>query len=132
MCQPKPVYTYKDDHRIPKWNSQKKSKWLVSVVEEEAIFNVGYDAKWFHGNDVWSLKYLGGDLCVIGEDHRYFHKEKGKIYKLIVAKFVVDQNCWHGYPVNTLTDPPDSTLFTIWAQTPGIPKKKIMKLNTVK
>lgn len=129
----KPVYRYKDDHRLPKWNWSKKSKWIVSVQEEEDIFNTGFNANWLFNNDIWSLKWLDNDLCVIGEDHRPNLQKKGKTYyELVVAKFVVDQGCWHGYPVNPLTDPPASSLLTAWAQTPGIPKRKIMKIHTVK
>jgi len=131
--QIKPVYRHKDDHRIPKWNWVNKSKWIVSIKEEEDIFNTGYSENWFFNNDIWSLKYTNDNLCVIGEDHRPEILKKGQKYaELVVAKFIVDQGCWHGYPVNPLTDPPDSSLLTVWSQTPGIPKRKIMKIHTVR
>ncbi|EOY8403970.1 TPA: hypothetical protein O8T96_004806 [Enterobacter asburiae] len=129
-----PKYRHKADHRLPEWNKfLKKSRWTVSIEEEEDIFNIGFAANWKVKNDVWSLKYCDNDLCVIGEDHRYLPQKKGKSYlELVVAKFVVDQGYWHGYPVNTLTDPPASSLLSAWAKTPGIPKRKVMKLHTVK
>lgn len=129
----KPMYRHKADHRLPGWNKYNKSKWIVSIQEEEDIFNIGFTSNWKVKGDVWSLKYCNNNLCVIGEDHRPNIQKKGKTYyELVVAKFVVDQGYWHGYPVNPLTDPPDSSLLSAWAKTPGIPKKKVMKIHTVK
>ena len=127
-----PPYRHKADHRLPRWNVVGlKSKWLVSIQDEEAIFRVGYNAQWTANGEVWSLQSAGnGSLNVIGQDHRKKYIPNGKKYiELVVAKFVVNQGCWHGYPVNVITDAPPTEIFQMWRVLPGMKKSKITKLN---
>ncbi|MEK0157893.1 hypothetical protein WLQ65_01825 [Pseudoalteromonas piscicida] len=129
-----PIYENKADHRLPGWNKTKKSKWIISIEQEKDVFISGYKAKWFDGENIWSLKSADKTLDVIGEDHRPRFIKKGKTYtELVLAKFVEHTtNCWHGYPVNALTDFPSSEILKAWNKSPGIPKKEIMKLNKAK
>ncbi|WP_210530772.1 hypothetical protein [Pantoea ananatis] len=129
MCLPN--YESKSDHRIPNWNKNEKSKWIITTQKEQQIFLDGYTANWFEEKIVWSLSAVGNTLETLGEDHRPRYVPKGKKYtELVIAKFVEHrENYWHGYPVNVLTDSPCSEVFKVWSQTPGIPKRSIMKLN---
>ncbi|MBN3227495.1 hypothetical protein [Pectobacterium brasiliense] len=129
-----PTYENKKDHRSPGWDKSKKSKWIIPVEEEKKVFLNGYNAKWFQGETLWSLKSNNSTLDILGQDHRTRYVPKGKQYiELVLAKFVKHrENCWHGYPVNVLTDSPCSEILKAWRNTPGIPKKEIMKLNRAK
>ncbi|MGE6433224.1 hypothetical protein [Shewanella baltica] len=122
-----PTYENKSDHRLPEWKKDKKSKWIISIDQEKDVFISGYNAKWFEGKTVWSLKSANNTLDIIGEDHRPRFVPKGKAYtELVLAKFVEHStNCWHGYPVNVLTDSPCSEILKTWSQSPGIPKKQL-------
>lgn len=129
MCLPN--YECKSDHRVPSWNKNEKSRWVITIQEEQQVFLDGYNAHWFQDKIIWSLRAVGNTLETLGEDHRPRYVPKGKKYtELVIAKFVEHrENYWHGYPVNVLTDSPCSEVFKVWSQTPGIPKRSIMKLN---
>lgn len=127
-----PVYEYKDDHRPPKWDKDKKSKWTVKIKEEEEIFFYGYSQNWLHeeSESIWAIRVNDEIPLVIGEDYRPKYKGKNECINLVVAKFVKHrENHWHGYPVNTLSDFPPSDILKKWEQSPGVKKKTIVKLN---
>lgn len=127
-----PKYDYKADHRPPKWDRENKSKWVITVQNEEEIFHEGYANQWKDKkNYVWSLEIKNGNLSVIGEDHRPRFLKKGQKYtELVIAKFVEHaDDLWHGYPVSSLTEAPPTEILKMWEQSPGIKKNAIYKLH---
>ena len=80
-----PVYDYKDDHRPPKWDKDKKSKWTVKIKEEEEIFFHGYNQNWLHeeSESIWAIKVEDESPLVIGADQNIKERMSALIWWLL-------------------------------------------------
>ena len=115
-------YQVKADHRKPKWNSKVKSLWTAIEYHEIDIFSYGLIKSWIPETSnkeiVWSFHRDSNEnkILKIGEDHR-----NTKIKNLGLAKFTKDNNnTWHGYPIDPVTDPIPNEIIQKWSKTIGV------------
>ncbi|MDG6774616.1 hypothetical protein QCB45_09745 [Thiomicrorhabdus sp. ZW0627] len=91
-----------------------KSQWTVPEWDELRLFLMGYDRNWVDGkNNIWNVAQ---NMGAIGRD---------TAGDLSVAKYVCNQNEWHGYTVSPKRngDKPPSEVVKTWVAE-GIIKKK--------
>jgi len=79
------------------------SVWVVDFDTELSCFDICYKKGWHNGAYGWGLISAGvNQLLRLGENLRND--------QLIIAKFVTDQNQWHGYPADLRHKPADKPL----------------------
>lgn len=78
------------------------SVWTISFDSELSCFSTTFEEGWHNKNNGWGCVAVGGSLTVLGHNLRN--------PELIIAKFVVDQNQWHGYPADIRNKPKDKPL----------------------
>ena len=115
-------YQVKADHRKPNWKSSEKSLWTAKEYYEIDIFSYGLVSQWItkisSKEIVWSFHRDSNtdSIIKIGEDHRH-----NKIKNLGLAKFTKDNNnTWHGYPIDPVTDPIPDEIIQKWSKTIGV------------
>jgi hypothetical protein len=114
-------YTPNPLHR--NWTSG-KSQWTVQVAEEVAIFTNVHTSSWIEAGVGWGVYYNNGaiDYLGIAQDH---------ITQVFLAKFVSDQNTWHGYPADhqrNRKDIPPPSITKRWLQNNILPRAKVRKI----
>ena len=72
------------------------SVWIIDHAQELAVFTTCFAQSWIDLFSGWGILQ---PFQVLGENLRN--------NKLIIAKFVVDQNQWHGYPADVRYKPKD-------------------------
>lgn len=82
------------------------SVWLVDLDAEVTCFTVCYQSGWHNGTNGWSFLASGMQQLL-----RLGHNLRNQ--DLLIAKFVTDQNQWHGYPADIRHKPADKPLPTI-------------------
>lgn len=75
------------------------SVWLINHEEELEIFETCFTNSWISFSNGWGVSK---SLEILGKNLRN--------QRLIIAKFVVDQNLWHGYPADIRYKPKDKPI----------------------
>jgi hypothetical protein len=104
--------------------TQGKSQWTVTLPEEVAIFTRTYVSFWVQANEGWGLYYNNGVIAYLG-------KARNHLTKVFLAKFVSDQNLWHGYPVDyqqSEKDIPPTSITNLWLQDGILPAPTLRKI----
>lgn len=82
------------------------SVWLVDMEDELNCFINCYQNKWHNNTNGWGF--------ILGEMRRLILLGRNlKNTELVIAKFVMNQNLWHGYPADLRYKPSDKPLPTI-------------------
>jgi hypothetical protein len=101
------------------------SVWVVDVATEIACFTTCYQSGWHNGHSGWSFVVAGvRQLLTLGHNLRN--------PQLLIAKFVTDQNQWHGYPADVRHKPADKPLPPIllnWFQNGFISKSLMTRIK---
>jgi hypothetical protein len=84
------VYTPNDQHRNAQFAAQ-KSQWTIPVADETLCYTHANAQGWCGADKGWGLHLSAAGPAQLGVSPQQFH--------LFIAKFVQDQNVWHGYPV---------------------------------
>lgn len=85
-------YTPHPHHRDAIYAAQ-KSQWCISINEEHACYATATAETWTSGGYYWGLHVVGHAPAVLGT------APLPAQYPLKIAKFVGNQDEWHGYPV---------------------------------
>lgn len=96
-----------------------KSQWTINEWDELKLFIKAQTYNWIcEKENLWSID---DKFNVIGED------QNGALF---LAKFVVDQACWHGYPVSSKRhgDRPPSDTLKSWVEQKIITKSTASKI----
>jgi hypothetical protein len=115
-------YVISSHHR--KYVNDKKSRWVVSMQEEIDCFVNACTAKWFDYPTVWGIIKQDSHLIKLGESKLNSN--------LKLAKFVENQNNWHGYPadyVRNNQDRPGTVVLAKWRKDGIIEKHHIIKIR---
>lgn len=101
------------------------SVWVVDIDTELACFTSCYQNSWHDGLNGWSFIAAGvRQLLRLGHNLRS--------PELMIAKFVTDQNQWHGYPADIRHKPSDKPLPAIlanWLQNGFISKSFMTRIK---
>lgn len=84
------MYTPNPQHRNATYANQ-KSQWTITIPDEHACYNIATTLGWCGADCGWGLHLAAGGPAPLGVSPQ--------AYQLYIAKFVQDQNVWHGYPV---------------------------------
>lgn len=101
-------YTHHPHHRDTS-RRYEKSQWVISIPEELNCFNLAVASGWAEDSNCWGLHLANQNPMVLGQ--------YGVVNSAYIAKFVTDQNIWHGYPVvhwNTPYDRPGQNVLNAW------------------
>ena len=79
-----------------------KSQWTIAVPLETACFDYAVAQNWTFSSAYWGLHLAGKTAQDLGDEH-----SGGQVVKVQTAKFVANQNVWHGYPVAHWLSPHD-------------------------
>ena len=79
-----------------------KSQWTIPVPQEAACFDYAVNHSWIFSSAYWGLHLAGQAAQDLGDEHR-----GRQVLPVRTAKFVEDQNVWHGYPVAHWLSPHD-------------------------
>jgi hypothetical protein len=93
-------YTPHPHHRDGAYAAQ-KSQWCITVNEEQACYLTAAAETWTSGGSYWGLHVVNEAPAVLGVAPLPAEAP------LKIAKFVEDQNDWHGYPVAHWLSPYD-------------------------
>jgi len=101
------------------------SVWSVHFDDEFACFTSCYQNYWYTGSNGWGLISSGlRQLLELGYNLRS--------QSLMIAKFVADQNQWHGYPADVRHKPADKPLPQIleaWFNSGYISKARMSRIK---
>lgn len=101
------------------------SVWLIDVPAEVACFTTCYQNDWHNGHSGCGFVVAGvQQLLTLGHNLRN--------PQLVIAKFVTDQNVWHGYPADVRHKPADKPLPPIllrWFQGGFISKSLMTRIK---
>jgi hypothetical protein len=104
-----PSYQANSQHRNTAFSTQ-KSQWTILANEEIATFNWAHQCVWqCSKRHYWGLHLAVKKPLELGKS-----PEQESCY---IAKFVNDQNVWHGYPVALGCSPfdkPPIGILSIW------------------
>jgi hypothetical protein len=78
------------------------SVWIIDYDSELLCFKSTFQNSWFNATCGWGILAALNGLMTLGRNL--------KNDQLIIAKFVVDQNQWHGYPADIRNKPKDKPL----------------------
>lgn len=99
------VYTPNPQHRNAAYANQ-KSQWTIPIPDEYTCYNTATASGWCGAQCGWGLHLEQGVPAPVGSSSR--------ANQLYIAKFVQDQNVWHGYPIahwlSPFDKPSDATL----------------------
>lgn len=84
-----------------------KSQWKISVAEESQCYQTAVIKRWLGGESYWGLHIQGVVPCVLG-----VAPSNDSLY---IAKFVSNQDVWHGYPVAHWLSPYDRPRIAVLA-----------------
>lgn len=93
-------YFFSPKHRAAP--SDEISVWDVDFDNELLCFTNTFQNGWHNGSNGWGILNTLYGLMTLGQNLRN--------NQLIIAKFVVDQNQWHGYPADVRYKPKDKPL----------------------
>ncbi len=97
------------------------SVWLITHLEELEVFNTCFANSWIVHSNGWGVSK---SLSLLGENLRN--------RRLILAKFVFDQNLWHGYPADLRYKPKDKPvpdILMLWYQAGLIDKPTLSRIK---
>ena len=127
-----PKYIINPNHRN---NNCHKSQWKINKNDELSLFNLTYNSQWIltdnknksigfgiKKNGVNQIELLGYSATIYGQL---------RVRELKIAKFVENQNIWHGYPADYLlnkADTPPNIILKMWINGNYINKKIMCKI----
>ncbi len=128
--QTNPKYRSNHNHRN---NNPKKSQWTLNKNDEIILFKKTYGYQWIYSNN--KNKPIGfgieknnnNQIKLLGHSAKMY----GQIRELKIAKFVENQNNWHGYPADYHThkaDTPPEEILKKWVFGGFIDKKIMCKI----
>lgn len=107
-----------------------KSQWAISKKEERGIFKLTCSFNWIYNNNNKSLgfgiKKDNNRTVLLGYSAGIYGRKELKI-----AKFIENQNTWHGYPADYRThkaDTPPTEILKKWFDDGYINKKNMCKI----
>lgn len=118
------TYIPNPQHRNSQY-AQTKSQWTITPVDELVCFNVANSNGWSNTAGCWGIFVLAGIPTQLGVSPRAEHE-------LYLAKFVVDQGLWHGYPVAHWLSPfdkPPTDILKSWVDSGYINRAKFSKIH---
>ena len=118
-------YTAHPHHRNAAFAHQ-KSQWAISVNEEEVCYATANAHSWTSGGCFWGLHLVGPAPAVLGV------APAPAFSPLMIAKFVDDQDNWHGYPVAHWLSPfdkPDVKVLEDWLTSGLIRRPTMAKIH---
>ncbi|MCL7721146.1 hypothetical protein [Actinobacillus pleuropneumoniae] len=89
-----PQYIVNNQHRNQNPN---KSQWCIRVPEERDLFVSSFNSCWFHPDNQWCFGIIPNNKkpTILGISASNDPLPQQELH---FAKFVCDQNVWHGYP----------------------------------
>ena len=116
------TYSHDPQHRN---RTPGKSQWSISPREEAICFGSAYSKGWTDVDKGWGLHFSNGTLDYLGyaQDHST---------SVFIAKFVGNQEIWHGYPADhqrNQQDIPTERVRKIWMQSGVLTPPKICKIT---
>jgi hypothetical protein len=116
-------YSPKTDHR--RSGALEKSQWTISVVEERNCFELATTCSWSWRDSYWGVHVPAGTAEFLGLSQA---PERQPVF---IAKFIVDQAEWHGYPVahwRSTYDKPGTDILEAWRANGYIRKKTVKRV----
>src|SRR5688572_27130432 len=99
-------------NQVHRNGARKKSQWRISIPDEVWCFEHSVSRSWVVGSEAWGLhnpeghpRYLG-----VAQDH---------MTEVFIAKFIGDNDIWHGYPADHQRNPqdiPHPTVMASWLE----------------
>lgn len=86
-------------------HASKKSQWIISVQDETVCYVNAVQEGWLANDSYWGLHIKDVDPIVLGSAPTQT--------KLFIAKFVSNNDDWHGYPVAHWLSPFDKPAMSI-------------------
>lgn len=120
------IYTPNPVHRSASY-AAKKSQWAISIIEEETCYKQALAHGWVCDSHYWGLHLVNASApSLLG------FSPIPEAESLHIAKFVVDQGKWHGYPVAPWRSPFDKPAINIlksWLDSGYINTAKMSKIH---
>lgn len=118
------TYVPNPQHRNTNY-AQTKSQWTISQTDETHCFASASSNGWGTLAGCWGIFVPGGVPEQLGVSPR-------SEFELFLAKFVVDQDQWHGYPVAHWLSPwdkPPPQVLRAWVEIGYINRAKFAKIH---
>ena len=125
-----PKYSINPNHRN---NNCHKSQWKINKNDEISLFNLTYNSQWIFNDNKnkstgFGIKKNGvNQIELLG----YSATIHNQLRELKIAKFVENQNNWHGYPADyrvNKDDTPPNCILKMWINGNYINKKIMCKI----
>ena len=107
-----------------------KSQWIISKKDEHGLFKQTYSSNWIYNDNNkltgFGIKKNNNRTVLLGYSAVIYGRKELKI-----AKFIENQNIWHGYPADYRThkaDTPSTEILKIWFDDGYINKKNMCKI----
>jgi hypothetical protein len=118
------TYISNPQHRNSQY-AQTKSQWVIPAQDEVGCFSTAAAKGWVSETACWGIFIPGGLPTQLGVSPR-------AEFDLYLAKFVVNQGLWHGYPVAHWLSPfdkPPSEILRSWVDNGYINRAKFAKIH---
>lgn len=116
-------YIHNPHHRSQGY-AHLKSQWRISTQEESDCYENAVARNWIEADSYWGLHVRGVAPSILG-----VAPSNDSLY---IAKFVCDQDNWHGYPVAHWLSPydkPQIGVLTSWEQSGLINRAKKARIH---